>query len=128
MSKQQKQLRLGAFLPGAGQHVAAWRHPQAQSNGALNFEHYKQIAQTAERGKFDAFFLADGLALQQRRGAEGRTAFGGDFRYIRAHEFIDVVKGLWDSWEDDAFVRDKETAFYYDPNKIHELNHIAVIS
>ena len=123
MGKQQKQLRLGAFLPGAGQHVAAWRHPQAQSNGALNFEHYKQIAQTAERGKFDAFFLADGLALQQRRGAEGRTAFGGDFRYIRAHEFIDVVKGLWDSWEDDAFVRDKETAFYYDPNKIHELNH-----
>jgi alkanesulfonate monooxygenase SsuD/methylene tetrahydromethanopterin reductase-like flavin-dependent oxidoreductase (luciferase family) len=74
MGKQQKQLRLGAFLPGAGQHVAAWRHPQARSNGALNFEHYKQIAQTAERGKFDAFFLADGLALQQRRGAEGRTA------------------------------------------------------
>ena len=196
MGEQQKQLRLGAFLPGAGQHVAAWRHPLAQTDGALNFEHYKQIAQTAERGKFDAFFLADGLALQNDQvlkdvqllvetlnlspcfqplsavterigfiatasttyedpyilarkfasldhlsggragwnvvttgGSEAAGNFGFEAhpnhaeRYVRAHEFIDVVKGLWDTWEDDAFIRDKETAFYYDPNKVHQLNH-----
>jgi alkanesulfonate monooxygenase len=46
-----------------------------------------------------------------------------DERYRRAWEFVDVVKGLWDSWDDDAFVRDKETGQYLDPDKMHELNH-----
>jgi len=44
-------------------------------------------------------------------------------RYARAHEFVEVVRGLWDSFEDDAFVQDKDTAQFYDPAKIHELNH-----
>ena len=37
-----------------------------------------------------------------------------DTRYARAGEFVDVVRGLWDSWEDDAFVYDKERAEFYD--------------
>jgi FMN-dependent oxidoreductase (nitrilotriacetate monooxygenase family) len=45
-------------------------------------------------------------------------------RYERAHEFVDVVKGLWDSFEDDAFLRDKATGVYFDPDKLHALNHI----
>jgi N-acetyl-S-(2-succino)cysteine monooxygenase len=45
-------------------------------------------------------------------------------RYERAHEFVDVVQGLWDSWDDDAFLRDKTTGVYFDPDKLHELNHI----
>lgn len=44
-------------------------------------------------------------------------------RYERAEEFIDVVTGLWDSWEGDAFVRDKSTGRYFDPGKVHFLNH-----
>ncbi|GDY13456.1 monooxygenase [Planctomycetota bacterium] len=44
-------------------------------------------------------------------------------RYDRAHEFLDVVKGLWDSWEDDAFLRDKASGVYFDPAKLHTLNH-----
>ncbi|HTI14926.1 MAG TPA: LLM class flavin-dependent oxidoreductase [Dictyobacter sp.] len=44
-------------------------------------------------------------------------------RYERAREFLQVVKGLWDSWDDDAFIRDKETGVYVDPDKIHILNH-----
>lgn len=44
-------------------------------------------------------------------------------RYARASEFYDVVTGLWDSWEDDAFVRDKASGLYYDPAKLHVLNH-----
>jgi len=44
-------------------------------------------------------------------------------RYDRAREFIDVVKGLWDSWDDDAFVRDRSSAMYFDPEKLHVLNH-----
>src|SRR5690606_21862894 len=39
------------------------------------------------------------------------------------HEFVDVVKGLWDSWEDDAFIRDKQSGVYLHPEKLHTLNH-----
>jgi len=45
-------------------------------------------------------------------------------RYRIATEFLEVVRGLWDSWEDDAFVRDKETGVFFDPNKMHTLNHV----
>jgi FMN-dependent oxidoreductase (nitrilotriacetate monooxygenase family) len=44
-------------------------------------------------------------------------------RYERAEEFIDVIRGLWDSWEDDAFVQDKATGVWVDPAKLHVLNH-----
>lgn len=44
-------------------------------------------------------------------------------RYDRAIEFVEVVKGLWESWEDDAFVRDKASGLNYDPAKVHVLNH-----
>ncbi|WP_324743070.1 LLM class flavin-dependent oxidoreductase [Tsuneonella sp. CC-YZS046] len=44
-------------------------------------------------------------------------------RYRRAAEFLDVVKGLWDSFEDDAFVLDKEAGIYFDIEKSHTLDH-----
>jgi FMN-dependent oxidoreductase (nitrilotriacetate monooxygenase family) len=46
-----------------------------------------------------------------------------DTRYDRAKEFVDVVTGLWDSWDDDAFVHDKASGQFYDPAKLHVLNH-----
>lgn len=45
-------------------------------------------------------------------------------RYVRAHEFVEVTKGLWDTWEDDAFLRDKESSRFFDPAKLHLLNHV----
>jgi alkanesulfonate monooxygenase len=44
-------------------------------------------------------------------------------RYQRAREFYDVVTGLWDSWADDAFIRDAENGIYFEPEKLHTLNH-----
>jgi N-acetyl-S-(2-succino)cysteine monooxygenase len=44
-------------------------------------------------------------------------------RYDRAAEFAEVVNGLWDSWDEDAFIRDQATGVYYDPAKMHVLNH-----
>jgi len=44
-------------------------------------------------------------------------------RYERAGEFYDVVTGLWDSWDDDAFLRDKESGIYHDPSKLHVLDY-----
>jgi alkanesulfonate monooxygenase len=46
-----------------------------------------------------------------------------DARYKRAEEFFDVVTGLWDSWDDDAFCRDRASGRYFDPDKMHVLNH-----
>ena len=44
-------------------------------------------------------------------------------RYQRAEEFVDVVRGIWDSYDDNAFPRDKESGVYMRPDKVHLLNH-----
>ncbi|WP_206930778.1 LLM class flavin-dependent oxidoreductase [Roseococcus thiosulfatophilus] len=44
-------------------------------------------------------------------------------RYVIAAEFVDVVRGLWDCWEEDALVADRATGLYVDPAKLHKLNH-----
>lgn len=51
------------------------------------------------------------------------TLEGHATRYARATEFIEVVRGLWDSWEDDAFLLDKKSGRYFDPDKLHALGH-----
>ena len=193
------QMRLGAFFNPTGHHVASWRHPGAQADAGINFKHYIEVAQTAERGKFDMIFLADNLAVRAAkmeaisRSAQyianfepitlisalaavtsrigltctastsynepfhvarkfasldhisgGRAGwnlvtsgqsvearnFGRDFhfghaeRYQRANEFAEVVVALWDSWDDDAFMRDKASGRFFDPEKMHFLNHV----
>jgi FMN-dependent oxidoreductase (nitrilotriacetate monooxygenase family) len=44
-------------------------------------------------------------------------------RYEMAAEYLDVAKGLWDSWDDDAFMRNRQTGQFFDPAKMHRLNH-----
>jgi alkanesulfonate monooxygenase len=46
-----------------------------------------------------------------------------ELRYDRATEFVEVTKGLWNSWDEDAIIRDKATGQFYDPSKLHALNH-----
>jgi len=60
-----------------------------------------------------------------RSGANfGRDSnYGHAERYARAEEFFGIVEGLWDSWEDDAFIRDKVSGRYFDPEKLHALNY-----
>ncbi len=192
-----RQLRLGAFLRPVSIHTGAWRYPGAFPDANFNISHYKRFAQTLERGRFDAIFLADHLAVLNmpmdalkrsattpsfepmtllsaiaavtghigliatasttyeepyhvaRRFASldhisgGRAGwnlvttsnpdsarnFGHDEhmahgeRYTRAREFYDVVTGLWDGWADDAFIRDVEAGVYFNPDRLHVLNH-----
>ena len=47
-----------------------------------------------------------------------------DLRYRMAAEYIEITKGLWDSWEDDAFIRDQAGGEFIDPSKMHRLNHV----
>lgn len=44
-------------------------------------------------------------------------------RYARAKEFLNVVTGLWDSWDDDAFLRDRSKSVFFQPKKLRRLNH-----
>lgn len=192
-----RQLHLGAFLFGAGHHLAAWRHPDVDPAGHTQFQTLQAYARLAEKAKFDVIFFADNVGLSDapadvlaksalphvfdpmlvqsalaavtqhiglvatvsttylppyhlaRKFATldhlsgGRSAWnlvtsGTEFeakgfglphqlehaeRYKIAHEYVKVVKGLWDTWEDDAFVRDKASSQFFDPDKLHRLHH-----
>lgn len=178
-------------------HTGAWRYPGAWPDANFSFPKLARLAQKLEAGKFDAFFMADHLALlnmpiealrrshtvtsfdpmtllpalaavTERIGliatasttyndayhvarkfasldhiSGGRAGwnlvttanpdaalnFGQDEhkahgeRYKRAREFYDVVTGLWDSFADDAFIRDVESGIFWDPTRMHVLNH-----
>lgn len=192
-----KKLRLGAFMRPVSIHTAAWRYPGGTPEANFSLEHLVQYAQKLEQGCFDAFFMADHLAvlnmpvealkrsatvtsfdpltllpalamMTKRLGliatasttfepaymiarrfasldhiSKGRAGwnivttsnpdaalnFGMEEqmehaeRYARAREFYDVVTGLWDSFADDAFIRDADSGIFWDPERMHVLNH-----
>lgn len=63
-------------------------------------------------------------------GHEQAQNFGQDdrdpveVRYARAQEYVETVRKLWDSWEDDAYIKDREAGIFYDPKKMHPTNHV----
>src|SRR3954463_11130896 len=61
----QRKMRIGMSIRGHGYHPAAWRHPEVPADGTLQVEHYVRSAQTAERGKLDMVFFADGAGIRQ---------------------------------------------------------------
>ncbi|MGD3110628.1 LLM class flavin-dependent oxidoreductase [Streptomyces sp. YGL11-2] len=69
-----RRLHLNAFLMNAGHHDAAWRHPRTQPERVTDRRYFQYLAQTAERGKLDSIFFADGLALW---GKVEHNALGG---------------------------------------------------
>lgn len=62
--------------------------------------------------------------------AEAAANFGFDHhpdpdaRYARAEEFLDVTLALWDSWEDNAIIGDKERGVFVDPDAIRRIDHV----
>src|ERR1700760_5047225 len=58
-----RQLKLGAFMRPVSIHTGAWRYPGAWPDANFNFAHIKRLIQKLEAGKFDAFFMADHLAV-----------------------------------------------------------------
>src|ERR1700694_3076509 len=75
-SKQRRMMHLGAFVHETGQHVAAWRHPEAHAHSGASFAQAVEVAQTAERGKFVLLFLADTAAVSLSGSAESRGRMG----------------------------------------------------
>ena len=62
MSHTSRKIRLGAFIMATGHHIAAWRHPNADADAGHSIDHYRTLAQTAEKGLFDLVFVADSPA------------------------------------------------------------------
>jgi FMN-dependent oxidoreductase (nitrilotriacetate monooxygenase family) len=62
-------MHLNAFLYGCGHHSAAWRHPESRVEDLGDISYYEELAQLAERGKFDAVFFADGHSVRDPAGA-----------------------------------------------------------
>ena len=192
-----KHMHLGAFMRPVSIHTAWWRHPDSAPEANFSLKHLVHCIQTLERGKFDAFFMADHLAVlnmpiealkrsgtvtsfepftllsalamvTERIGliATASTTYDAPYhiarrfasldhisggragwnivttsnpdaarnfgmtehmnhaeRYARAREFHDVVTGLWDSFAEDAFIRDKESGIFWDPSRMHKLDH-----
>ncbi|KUI55487.1 Nitrilotriacetate monooxygenase component A [Cytospora mali] len=192
---ESKQLHLTAFMRPVSLHTGAWRYPGAYPDANFNLTHIKSFIQKLEAAKFDAFFMADHLAVMNmpiealkrshtvtsfepftllsalsmvtekiglaatasttydepyhiaRRFASldhisnGRAAWNvvttgnpessknfsqdehmvHEDRYKRAEDFVKCVVG--DSFADDAFIRDQETGTYFDPEKMHVLDH-----
>ena len=58
-----RQMKLGAFMRPTTIHTGAWRYPGAFPDANFNLGHLISFAKTLERGKFDAFFMADHLAV-----------------------------------------------------------------
>ncbi len=84
------QMRLGAFFNPTGHHVASWRHPRAQADAGINFQHYLDITRTAERGKFDMVFLADNLGVRQAH----MEALSRSAQYIANFEPLTLLSAL----------------------------------
>ena len=190
MSLPQRQMHLGVFVLGTGNHSAGWRIDGAFAS-SCSVPVMQSIASIAERGKFDLFFISDSavmdpgdhpsflnrfepmtllaaLGMVTRHiglGATVSTSFnepfnvarafasldhlsGGraawnvvtssnkaaalnfskelyehDLRYEIATEFVDVVRGLWDCWDDGAIVPDRATGTFLDKSKVRPLEH-----
>jgi alkanesulfonate monooxygenase SsuD/methylene tetrahydromethanopterin reductase-like flavin-dependent oxidoreductase (luciferase family) len=90
MARPKAELRLGAFFNPTGHHVASWRHERAQADAGINFKHYVEIAQTAERGKFDMIFLADNVCVREAK----MEALSRSAQYIANFEPITLISAL----------------------------------
>jgi alkanesulfonate monooxygenase SsuD/methylene tetrahydromethanopterin reductase-like flavin-dependent oxidoreductase (luciferase family) len=63
-----RRLHLGAFMRPVSIHTAWWRYPGSEPDTNFNFKRLAYLAQTLERGCFDAFFMADHLAVSEHAG------------------------------------------------------------
>lgn len=192
-----RQMGLGLFMLNTGHHAASWRDPATSPDPGTPFQNVLAMARLAERGLFDAIFLADsaaspdsstttlarmdratfiepstmaaalavstdkiGIVITQnttydqpyhvaRRVAALDLLSGGRIgcnlvtgvsesearnfnhagmpdhavRYRRAEEFAEVVLGLWNSWDADAFPADRESGIFTDLSRMRYLNH-----
>jgi FMN-dependent oxidoreductase (nitrilotriacetate monooxygenase family) len=125
MGTDRRKLHLGAFIMATGHHIAAWRHPLAEADAGHNIDHYRGLAQTAERGLFDMVFVADSPAgWDSDRDAEVRSRVSHSAHF----EPVTLWSALSQVTERIGFVATASTT-YEDPyllaRKFASLDHIS---
>ena len=124
MARPQGQLRLGAFFNPTGHHVASWRHPGAQADAGINFKHYVEIAQTAERAKFDMIFFADNIGVREAK----MEALSRSAQYIANFEPITLISALAPMTERIGLTCTASTSYnepFHVARKFASLDHIS---
>ena len=93
----QRKMRIGMSIRGHGYHPAAWRHPDVPADGTLQVEHYVRSAQTAERGKLDMIFFADGAGIRQGDNPPGSLRKAALARYCtkRRRILTTAPRSVW---------------------------------
>ncbi len=89
---------------------------------AVATKHVGLVA-TASTSYFEPYNIARLFGSLDHISNGREEHYGHAERYARAREFVEVVKGLWDSWDDDACQWNEETGIYFDHEKVHHLNH-----
>ena len=117
-----RQLHLGLFIYPAGHHIAAWRHPGVDPREIAGIDYYMRAAQTAERGKFDLFFVGDMLAARER---DGRVIREGGLNNI---DSISITSAIAAATECLGLVATLSTTYnepYYIAERFASLDHIS---
>lgn len=117
-----KQLHLGLFIYPAGHHIAAWRHPTVDAARIAGMDYYRRAAQSAERGKFDLFFIGDMLAAREK---DGRVVREGGLNNI---DSISVTSAISAVTECLGLVATLSTTYnepYYIAERFASLDHIS---
>lgn len=114
---QQRMMHINLFIMGCGHHRAAWRHPESSVEQLGDIRYYEALAQTAERGKLDAVFFADGASA-------GNVSDGSPW-YL---EPITAIAAMSRATEKVGFISTVSSTFYtpfHAARLIASLDHIS---
>ncbi|MDY6550497.1 LLM class flavin-dependent oxidoreductase [Acinetobacter faecalis] len=123
-----RQIKLGAFIPTTSQHAAGWRHPESRPQDHLSIDYAIELAKTAEKGLFDAYFLADGLSVNWSHGASKNANTIGYTDKAVGFEPVTLFSAISAVTKNIGFIATASTT-YEDPyllaRKFASLDHIS---
>ncbi|WP_429773916.1 LLM class flavin-dependent oxidoreductase [Acinetobacter schindleri] len=124
----QRQIKLGAFIPTTSRHAAGWRHPASRPQDHLSLDYAIELAKTAERGLFDAYFLADGLAVNWSHGASKHNKNVGYSDKVVGFEPLTLFAAISAVTKNIGFIATASTTYeepYLLARKYASLDHIS---
>lgn len=115
-------LTLLAALAGVTRHIGLITTASSSYSEPYNVARFFASLDHISKGRASWNVVTSAMEEEARNfGRDGNIDHA--LRYERAGEYLDIVKALWDSWEDEALLIDKETGYFADPAKVHAINH-----
>ncbi|WP_144223380.1 LLM class flavin-dependent oxidoreductase [Mesorhizobium amorphae] len=115
-------LTLLAALAGVTRHIGLITTASSSYSEPYNVARFFASLDHISKGRASWNVVTSAMEEEAKNfGRDGNIDHA--LRYERAGEYLDIVKALWDSWEDEALLIDKETGCFADPAKVHAINH-----